>query len=159
MGCDRGRCSTHCGSGGRLVGSGVCGEDRVYVSDGRGSGGDTPGQTQTRGPPYPVLRTRGGGRTCFIDVFPGEDGHEGEEVGPVCVCFPALFLNVFAVVVSCLRRWYQVELADGSFKLCHTLLVAAFPQQEGALEFLSEPLTLALPLKVCVDTLLSAGGI
>lgn len=83
------------------------------------------------------------------------------KVGPVSVCFPALFLNVFAVVVSCLRRGYQVKLADGPFKLRQGLLLVHFPQQEGALEFLRQPLALALPLppKVCMDTLLSAGGI
>lgn len=155
--------STYGWRDGRLVGFGFGGENGVHVSDGGGSGGHSPGQAQPQGPSYPILKTRGGWGTRSVDVVPGKDGQEGKKVGPVCVCFPALFLNVFAVVVSCLRRGYQVKLADGSFKLCQGLLLAHFPQQEGALEFLSQPLALALafpiPLKVCVDTLLSAGGI
>lgn len=60
--------------------------------------------------------------------------------------------------MSCLCRRDQVKLADGSFKVSRGLLLAGLPQQEGALELRSQTL-LTVPPKVCMDDLLSAGGI
>lgn len=59
---------------------------------------------------------------------PGQDGDEGGQVRPVGICLPALFFQVFTVMMSCLGRRINIKLADGSFKL-HGVLVN-LPKEE-----------------------------
>jgi len=63
--------------------------------------------------------------------IPGQDGDEWGQVWPVGVCLPALFFQVFTVMMSCLGGRINIELADGSFKL-HGVMVH-LPKEERSM--------------------------
>lgn len=63
--------------------------------------------------------------------IPGQDGDEWGQVWPVGVCLPALFFQVFTVMMSCLGGRINIKLADGSFKL-HGVMVH-LPKEERSM--------------------------